>query len=199
MSELPSLRERKKDQTRQELAKAAVSLFLKNGFDATTVDDIVERANYSRRTFFRHYASKEDVVFGDLPQRVPAVMAALTRGAQDRDPIGVVRAALIDFTLAYLNSGNDAAIDLWYREPALQRRYAELASEWEQAIADYLQSHPTSPSDGRIEAEIEAIALAGVLRTVMRARVTDPHEVVIALNRGFDLVIGNRGARTPAR
>jgi AcrR family transcriptional regulator len=196
-AEVLTLRERKKDQTRLDLAKAALQLFVKQGFDETTIEQIVDRANCSRRTFFRHYASKEDVAFGDLPQRLPAVMATLSKGGPAPDPIGVVRNALIDFIVSFLASGNDVAIDLFHREPALQRRYMELAVEWEQAIAEYLESHPTHPADGRIEAEIEAIALVGVARAIVRARVTRPTEVIVALNHGFDLVADGLVRRPP--
>jgi AcrR family transcriptional regulator len=199
-----NLRERKKEQTRAALAKSAVRLFLKQGFDATTIDEICERANYSRRTFFRHFATKENIVFGDLPERVPAVMARLSEDTDGSDPIGVVRGALIEFTLAYLESADESAVQLWYREPALHRRFAELALDFEQAIADYLQAHPADPSDGRVEAEIEATALAGVVRAVMRARATEPQEleaddVVAALNRGFDLVTDGVARPLPRR
>jgi AcrR family transcriptional regulator len=199
-----NLRERKKEQTRVALAKAAVRLFLKQGYDATTIDEICERANYSRRTFFRHFATKENIVFGDLPERVPAVMARLSEAPGGSDPIGVVRGALIEFTLAYLNSADDSAIELWYREPALHGRFAELALDFEQAIAGYLQAHPANASDGRVEAEIGATALAGVVRAVMRARATDSQDVdsehvVATLNRGFDLVIGGLARPEPRR
>ena len=199
-----NLRERKKKQTRIALAKAAVRLFLKQGFDATTIDEICERANYSRRTFFRHFASKENIVFGDLPERVPAVMARLSENENGSDPIEIVRGALIEFTLAYLDSADASAVELWFREPALHRRFAELALDFEQAIADYLQAHPANPSDGRVEAEIEATALAGVVRAVMRARTTSAEEVadedvVTALNRGFDLVTEGLARPAPRR
>src|ERR1700684_3189808 len=51
--------------SRDSLARAAFTLFAECGYEQTTVDDITERAGVGRTTFFRHYRSKEDVIFPD--------------------------------------------------------------------------------------------------------------------------------------
>ena len=52
-------------ETRRRLAEAAHRIFVARGFDAVTIDDIAAEAGTSRRTFFRHFATKEAVVFPD--------------------------------------------------------------------------------------------------------------------------------------
>jgi len=55
------LRERKKLRTRRALSEAALRMFIRNGFDATTLDELVDAVEVSKRTFYANYASKEDV------------------------------------------------------------------------------------------------------------------------------------------
>jgi AcrR family transcriptional regulator len=59
-------RDRKRLETRNGLASVALELFAERGFDAVTVNDITERADVDPSTFYRHFGSKEAVIFSDL-------------------------------------------------------------------------------------------------------------------------------------
>ena len=61
--------DRRVHRTRKALQDAMISMIIEKGYDATTVQDIVERSNFSRSTFFRYFRSKDDPVFWDLPER----------------------------------------------------------------------------------------------------------------------------------
>jgi AcrR family transcriptional regulator len=67
---------------RVRLQEAALALYDERGFDATTVEEIAERAGLTKRTFFRHFADKREVLFGggeNLEERfVTAVRSAPT-------------------------------------------------------------------------------------------------------------------------
>lgn len=85
-------RERKKSQTRDDLISAAVHLFATSGYDSTTVEQITELADVSPRTFFRHFSSKEDVIFPDeLPTE--ALMAAMSRQPETSNDLRATRDA----------------------------------------------------------------------------------------------------------
>jgi AcrR family transcriptional regulator len=59
---MPSLQARKQQLVRDAIWDAAVELFIDKGFDETTVDDIAEAAGVSRRSFFRYFSSKNDLM-----------------------------------------------------------------------------------------------------------------------------------------
>jgi AcrR family transcriptional regulator len=68
----------------ERIAQSALDLFTEHGFENTTVAQIAERAGVTRRTYFRHFADKRDVVFGDhgrLADTVAAVVAAAPSGS----------------------------------------------------------------------------------------------------------------------
>ena len=77
VTQLPGRRERKKAATRLALQEAAFKLFNERGYDATTVDDISDIADVSARTFFRYYATKDDVLSGDHLLRLESLRTVL--------------------------------------------------------------------------------------------------------------------------
>ena len=87
-------RERKKRETRRSLRDNALRLFAEHGFDRTTVEEITEAADVAPRTFFLHFASKEDVLLADVQERSAAFEAALAAQPADLAPLAAVRGAL---------------------------------------------------------------------------------------------------------
>ena len=71
-----------KPEARERLLSAAVELFSEQGFAATTVPQITERAGLTTRTFYRHFADKREVLFGpeSSPAQARAVLEQAPRG-----------------------------------------------------------------------------------------------------------------------
>ncbi|MGA6162435.1 TetR/AcrR family transcriptional regulator [Amycolatopsis magusensis] len=91
-----TLRERKKQQTRDALIGTALDLFTSHGFAATTLDELCDTVGVSKRTFFRTFASKEEVALApseDLWAAFLAHLGTLDPGA--RTVMAVLRDALL--------------------------------------------------------------------------------------------------------
>jgi AcrR family transcriptional regulator len=89
-----SMAERKRRMVADELRDAALMLLATRGFESVTVDEIVAAAGMSRRTFFRYYASKEDVVVRFLADMAGMVLAALASRSPSEPPSVALREAI---------------------------------------------------------------------------------------------------------
>jgi AcrR family transcriptional regulator len=87
----PGLRERKKQQTRETIARVAVQLFAERGYDQTTLAEIADAADVSTRTIFAYYQSKEDILFCDLPELVEQLKHTLDTRADGVTTIDALR------------------------------------------------------------------------------------------------------------
>ncbi len=81
-----SLREKHTAQTRQRLLDEATALFIEQGFEATTIQEIAERADVSPRTYFRYFPTKEALLFHDLEERLNKIREWIEHRPPDESP-----------------------------------------------------------------------------------------------------------------
>jgi AcrR family transcriptional regulator len=93
---IPTLRDRKRERTRQAIVDAATDLFEHRGYDETTVADIAAAAEIGTRTFFSYFASKEEVLFPASDARVRAAVDAIAARKPEDRPADVLLRALHD-------------------------------------------------------------------------------------------------------
>jgi AcrR family transcriptional regulator len=74
---VPGLRERKKQRTRETIERVALELFAERGYDETTLAEIAEAADVSRRTIFSYFENKEDILFCEEPAFIEHVKEML--------------------------------------------------------------------------------------------------------------------------
>ncbi len=92
----PTLRERKKQQTRQAIAAAAFEMFAERGFDAVTVAAVARRADVSEATVFNYFPTKEDLVYGRLAEFEEALVRTVRERAPGRSVIAAIGAFLLE-------------------------------------------------------------------------------------------------------
>jgi TetR/AcrR family transcriptional regulator, regulator of mycofactocin system len=75
------------------LAEIALALFIEHGYDESSMDDVAAAAGVSRRTLFRYFTSKSDMVWGGTDEAVDRVRARLAASPADEPPIEAIRSA----------------------------------------------------------------------------------------------------------
>lgn len=137
------LRERKKLRTRRALAEAALRLFLAKGFDAVTVDELVDEVEVSKRTFYANFGSKEDAALSAELELWDAYLAEVTA----RDIHGPVLTALREALSAALTGlGEDWARrflptrGLAARTPALRNHSLLLSMTIQEQLVEVLET-----------------------------------------------------------
>jgi AcrR family transcriptional regulator len=93
--------ERKRRAIRGELSEVALRLLTDRQFDSLTIDEIAAEAGVSRRTFFRYFTSKEDVVFAFLDQWAVRLAADIIARPAAEDPVAAVQNSFRQLTAAY--------------------------------------------------------------------------------------------------
>lgn len=95
------LRERNRRETQQRIADVAMELFVANGFEATTLDEIAAVAGISRRTFFHYFRSKDDLLLAHLEGYSDALKAAVLKHSVAAAPIDVVEDAITELSTRF--------------------------------------------------------------------------------------------------
>lgn len=136
----PGRRERKRAQTHEALIEAAMRLFHRKGFEATTVEDITEAVDVSPRTFFRHFGTKEDVVFAGHEAQIELLDAALAERPADEPILDAIVGAIGG--LAHVLDGQSDVIQtqrmLVESSSALRARSAQLRDQLAGVVADFV-------------------------------------------------------------
>jgi AcrR family transcriptional regulator len=177
-------RTRTGDSPRDRLAVAAFALFDERGYEQTTIDDITERAGLGRTTFFRHYRSKEDVIFPDHDRLLSLVRERLLTSG-NVSPLAAVCDAIRLVLLHYLDEGDLARrrYALTSKVEALRDREIASVARYQRLFREFIsertsdRTEPAPPRD-ELRAELMAAAVVAahnhVLRRWLRAETPDP-------------------------
>lgn len=161
---MTGLRERKKQRTRRALVTAALRSFQEKGFEETTIAEIAAGAEVSARTFFSYFASKEDVIFYDGPERMRHVLD-LVAGRRPGEPVADLLVRVIRASLEWaVDPGNfdlaeaAARMELMLTVPSLQARALHVLFEQQLQLAEAVER----AYEGELGA-LEAAAMVGSL------------------------------------
>jgi AcrR family transcriptional regulator len=168
MTKTEGLRARNRRETLHRIADVAMELFVTNGYEATTLDEIAAVAGISRRTFFHYFESKEAILLAHQGGYADALKAAVLRHSSAAAPIDVVRDALTELSGRF-GSARTIAIARVMREcEALRARRPHSYLGREQVLFEALcELWPAKQR--REQLRLVAMAAMGVVRLAVEA------------------------------
>lgn len=170
MDRTPGRRETRKRATRAALVTVAHRRFHAHGFEKTTIEEICEEVGVSRRTFFRYFRSKEDLVFPNREERLERFLEVLAEGPEGEGAFDTLRRATGQFGPEYMAHRTQliAQQTLISKSPALRAREAEIDRDWEAAMVGALLARGPGGPAAELRARVIAGACIGIIRATMR-------------------------------
>lgn len=148
---------------RAELASLALELFAERGFDETTVEDIAHAAGLSKRSFFRYFPSKEDVVFGTVESMADEVADEVRGRPADEAPWDCLHQVLRGWQQRIHTSERQLAeLTLIEATPSLRARLHQKRDAMRAQVAEALTQRPGAPLDA-FRADVLTSAAAAAL------------------------------------
>ncbi|MGW0559584.1 TetR family transcriptional regulator [Streptomyces sp. NPDC003016] len=170
------LRELKKQRTRDALLRVALELFTTQGYERTTVDEIADAVEVSQRTFFRYFASKEEVAFAVQEMVESRFVAELLARPPEEGPFAAMRNAV----LGAWNTIGEAIeavvpVELHMRTyrmiestPALLAAHLRRSTDLEERIAGIVADREDLDLDADPRPRVAVAAFTGVMRVAGR-------------------------------
>ncbi|MET9686602.1 TetR/AcrR family transcriptional regulator [Streptomyces coeruleorubidus] len=169
-----------KPAARARLSDAAFALFDERGYEQTTVDDIAERAGVGRTTFFRHYRSKEAVIFPDHDRLLGLIKDRLAT-SNHSTALAAVSDAVRLVLLHYVDEGDLARqrYALTSKVAALRDREIASVARYQRLFREFISNWMGDPTESAsLRAELMAAAVVSahnhVLRRWLRGESADP-------------------------
>ncbi|MXP20058.1 TetR family transcriptional regulator [Gordonia sp. HNM0687] len=161
---------------RVHVVAESIRLFAEQGYESTTVEQIAAAAGISRRTFFRQFGAKEDVIFADHESLLTAVSAHLAAGD---DPWRVVCSAA-ELVFVHFRDAREMAVRRFrvvQEVPALRDRELVTTYRYQRLFEDSLRSR--LPDESPVRLIGYAAAVTGAHNYLLRAMVRGDEDATL--------------------
>ncbi|MER6955141.1 TetR family transcriptional regulator [Streptomyces sp. NPDC000618] len=173
---METLRERKKQRTRDALLRAALELFTSQGYERTTVDEIAEAVGVSQRTFFRYFAGKDEAALALVEMSVARFVEAVRARPPHEAPLEALRQAVLD-SWDSINEIVESIVPVelhlrMYRviesTPVLLAAHLRRSAEIEEGLARVIADREGLDVDADPRPQLVVAVFSGVMRVVER-------------------------------
>lgn len=135
---MSTMRERNRERNRTEIGEAALTLFEKQGYEQTTVEQIANAAGVSSATFFRYFAAKEDVLFKDEDDGAQQLAELVASRSDRRQVLAALREPFSSYAATFTDDSVPRLTRLVMTTRTLEPRSMRMRLCWEHAVADQL-------------------------------------------------------------
>lgn len=176
--------------SRDEVARIALGLFVERGYEETTLDDIAAAVGVSRRTLFRYFDSKNDIVWGSFDVHLEGLRARFAAADPDEPLMQVVRRAVVAFN----DYGETELPELRSRMtlitgvPALQGHAMLRYADWCAVLAEFAAARLGTDPDAHLPQVIANAALGTAMATYRHWIANPETDLLAALDRAFALL-----------
>ena len=169
------LRERKKEKTRETLVRTALRQFAKRGFDRVTVEEIAAACDVSPRTFFRYFASKEDVLFAEGDARREHLLASVAAQAPEVSAFRALESAVRMVAADYAHERDVLRVRqrIVTSTPSLRTRAAERQQGWETEVVAQLRASGRAKRMSDLDLRLLVAATMTALRVAVESWIAD--------------------------
>ena len=173
---METLRERKKQRTREALLRTALELFTTRGYEDTTVDDIADAVEVSQRTFFRYFAGKEEAALALQEMAETHFLRAVRERPAHEPPMEALRQAVLESWDSLSEVVESVApVEVFLRmyqviesTPVLLAAHLRRSLETEEAIARVLAEREGVDIDADPRPRLAVAVFGGVMRLTER-------------------------------
>ncbi|HEX3272859.1 MAG TPA: TetR family transcriptional regulator [Ktedonobacterales bacterium] len=144
-----SLRERQKWVAQSSIEETALRLFLQQGYEHTSIQDIADAVKMSPRTFFRYFASKDEALLGPMRAAQQEALIALQRMAPTLTPHAALRAMLMLLARRYEEQRDKFVLryQVVMQSPSIAALFLFTFVEAEPVISQALYTHLEAATD----------------------------------------------------
>ncbi|MBA9005315.1 mycofactocin system transcriptional regulator [Thermomonospora cellulosilytica] len=190
--------------SRAALERLAFELFARQGFDATTVDDIAAAAGIGRRTFFRYFSSKNDLVWGDFEDQLRRLRKLLDETDPGVPMMDAIRRAVVEF-----NRFNPRDVP-WHRQrmelilgvPTLQADATLRYASWRAVVTEFVAGRTGLPPSAMVPRLAGSVVLAAAVAAYEHWLSSEPEtdlselldEAIRQVGAGLTAVLDDAGA-----
>jgi TetR/AcrR family transcriptional regulator, transcriptional repressor of aconitase len=168
---MPKVTPEYRDARRDQILSAARRCFLRNGFHATSMQDLFGESGLSSGAVYRYFASKDDVIVAIAEENMREVVAMIhdAAGSQPGRPVGTVLADILTMLPAKDAQDGLAGLALlaWsesLRNPKLARRFADLFAQIRADLTEIARKHQNA---GNLPPQVPAEELAAVFLSIV--------------------------------